>query len=82
MEVIDFLLSSLMNFGSTFFDFLTLPITEFLEAYSSDFSNFILKLLDFTGLSDFFGNFSLGGFFLGGGILVIMVVNIVYWFIP
>lgn len=82
MDVVEVILNSLMDFGITFYNLLVSPITVFLNLYSSSFSQFLLDLIEFLGFSDFFANVSFGSFFLGTGILTILVVTIIRWFIP
>ena len=82
MSTIYLLLDALVDFGVTFFDFLILPVNDFLDSFSSSFSEFLLKLIEFAGLSNFFGTVSFGVFFLGTGLLTFLTVKILYFFIP
>lgn len=80
----DFLSLTEMIF-STFtgiFDFLFLPVSTFLTRYSSNFSEFLLEILEFTGLTSFLGEISLGGLLLGTLLPFILVILIIYFFIP
>lgn len=80
-----FVLDLLTLLSSSFiaiYDFLFEDIIAFLSLYSSPFSEFLLNLAEFVGITEMLSNISFGGFFLGGGVLTILVVNIIYWFIP
>lgn len=82
METFNYLLNLLMTTFTTIFDFIRLPITDFLDAYPSAFSEFLQGILQFTGLTEFLADVSFGGFFFGGTLLVMLVITIIYFFIP
>lgn len=82
METFTYLLDLLMTTFTTVFDFIRLPILDFLDAYPSDFATFLESVLQFTGLTEFLTNVSFGGFFFGGTLLTMLVITIVYFFIP
>ena len=82
METFEYLLDLLMTTFTTVFDFIRLPILDFLDAYPSDFATFLEGILQFTGLTEFLTNVSFGGFFFGGTLLTMLVITIVYFFIP
>jgi hypothetical protein len=82
METFNYLLDLLMTTFSTVFDFIRLPILDFLDVYPSDFASFLQDALEFTGLTAFLSDVSFGGFFFGGTLLTMLVITIVYFFIP
>lgn len=82
MEFVEYLLPVIMESFGTIFDFITLPITDFLTAYSSGFSDFLLGLITFAGLDTFLSSFTFGTLILGSGLLFFMVFIILYFFIP
>lgn len=82
MDTFNYLLNLLMTTFTTVFDFIRLPILEFLDAYPSDFATFLEGILEFTGLTAFLTDVSFGGFFFGGTLLTMLVITIIYFFIP
>lgn len=82
METFTYLLDLLMTTFTTVFDFIRLPILDFLDAYPSDFASWLQDVLEFTGLTAFLSNVSFGGFFFGGTLLTMLVITIIYFFIP
>lgn len=82
METFTYLLDLLMTTFTTVFDFIRLPILDFLDAYPSNFADFLEGLLEFTGLTSLLSDVSFGGFFFGGTLLTMLVITIVYFFIP
>lgn len=82
METFEYLLNLLMTTFTTIFDFIRLPILDFLDAYPSQFSSWLQEVLEFTQLTDFLTNVSFGGFFFGGTLLTMLVITIIYFFIP
>lgn len=82
METFSYLLDLLMTTFTTVFDFIRLPILQFLDAYPSDFATFLENILEFSGLTSFLTDVSFGGFFFGGTLLTMLVITIVYFFIP
>lgn len=82
METFDLLLTNLFETFTTIFNFIVLPIQDFLDAYPSSFGSFLQSLLEFTGLTALLEGVSFGGFFFGGTLLTMLVITIIYFFIP
>lgn len=75
------LLSPMFNAFSTLYDALFLPLGEFISEHSGAFG-WIADLLSQSFLGGFLLNLSLGGLLLGAGLLTVLVIAIIKFFLP
>ena len=75
---------SLSGVCSFIWECLTIPLNEFLYLLDDPVGliDFILELVEFTGLSDFLSEYSLLTLFLGVGLPLILIYNLIKWLIP
>lgn len=76
------ILEMIVNAFTGIFDFILKPATDFLNEYSSGFSEFLLNLMDWAGFTDFMSTVSFGGLLFGAALPVVVTILIVYFFIP
>lgn len=75
------LLSPMIEAFSTLFDALFLPLGDFISAHSGAFG-WIADLLSQSFLGGFLLNISLGGLLLGSGLLTVLVIAVIKFFLP
>lgn len=76
------LLGLMVDTFSSIFDSLSMNILDFMHAHENAFSNFLLDVMNFTGLDELLGGVTLAGFLFGNFMIAILVFLIIYVFIP
>lgn len=67
------------SFFSPFFDSIFLPITEYFQRYPND----LFDALAWTpAMENFFNTHSFGTVYLGAGLSIILIWNVIKFFIP
>lgn len=69
---------TILDFGRNLFNFMFLPLTEFLSE-SGEFGEYLLGLIDFAGGADLFTGFTLLSLIFSLGAVAWLVI---YFFIP
>lgn len=79
LDVCYSIVETILDFGILIYNLMFTPITDVLQTYSNDFTDFLYSIMEFTGLSAFFGDFTLLGLLFSVTIITILIV---YFFIP
>lgn len=76
------LLNVIVGGFTSVWDALSTNVIELLETNGNSFTDFLLTLIEGLQFTDFFANLTLGGFIFGSSLLLLIVVFIIYAFIP
>lgn len=76
------LLDVIVGGFTSVWDSLSTNVIELLETNGNSFTDFLLTLIEGLQFTDFFANLTLGGFIFGSSLLLLIVVFIIYAFIP
>lgn len=63
-------------------DALSMNVLDLLSEHGNAFTDFLVSLIESLSLADFFADVTLGGFIFGTSLLFLIVVFIIYVFIP
>lgn len=76
------LLDVIVGGFTSVWDALSTNVIELLETNGNSFTDFLLTLIEGLQFTGFFANLTLGGFIFGSSLLLLIVVFIIYAFIP
>lgn len=76
------LLDVIVGGFTSVWDSLSTNVIELLQENGNSFTDFLLTLVEGLEFTDFFANLTLGGFIFGSSLLLLIVVFIIYAFIP
>lgn len=68
-----------LEFFTSIYDAFFMDLPSFLESHSNIFSNWLLSIMEFTGLDTLLTNATLFGFLFTPSVIVILII---YFFIP
>lgn len=63
-------------------DALSMNVLDLLRENGNAFTDFLVNLIEGLNFADFFSNVTLGGFIFGTSLLFLIVIFIIYVFIP